>query len=114
MGVVFSKTIQLKKGHDMGVIHRGGHNMAEVLGSPMGVKFGKKVKLTFSNCLITKPLIYEMTHIYDIITNIEQADIKNSEGWVILEVNGTGSEMDKAFQWMADQGVEVQMMLPNF
>ncbi len=85
-----------------------------ILGSPMGLSFEKQVKFTFSSCLIKSPLIYEMSQIYDIVINIKSADINEVNGWVIMGVSGTGDEMDKAFQWMADQGVGVQMMFPNF
>ena len=80
-------------------------------GSPMGVEFEKKVKLTFSNCLITQPLIYEMSKIYDVVTNIEKAEVTTTDGWVIMSVSGTGKEQDKALQWLADQGVMVQTMM---
>tara|TARA_Y100000310_G_C20615232_1_gene780272 strand:- start:574 stop:840 length:267 start_codon:yes stop_codon:yes gene_type:complete len=84
--------------------------MGVVVGSPFGVEFSKKVKLIFTDSLIKKPLIYEMAQKYSIITNIEKANINESEGWVILTVTGTGSQMDEAFQWIADQGAAVQTM----
>ena len=84
--------------------------MGVALGSPMGVKFDKKAKFIFTDSLIKKPLIYEMAQKYSIITNIEKANINESEGWVILTVTGIGSQMDEAFQWIADQGVVVQTM----
>jgi len=76
-------------------------------------KATKRAKLTFPDLLIKKPLIHEMTKYYDVVTSIEKADVKITEGWVILEITGTGSEMDKAFQWLVDQGVTVQIMLPD-
>jgi ABC-type methionine transport system ATPase subunit len=85
--------------------------MGVVVGSSFGIEFDKKVKLIFTDSLIKKPLLYEMAQKYSIITNIETANINKSEGWVILTVTGTGSQMDEAFQWIADQGAVVQTML---
>jgi len=85
-----------------------------IIGSPMGLKLEKTAKFTFPDCLIKKPLIYEMSQVYKVVTNIEKAEVNETEGWVILGVKGTGSEMDKALQWIANQGVIVQMMPPNF
>jgi len=88
--------------------------METVVGSPMRSVFVKKVKLTFPDFLIKQPLLYEMSQVHDIITNIEKANVTESEGWVIVDIKGTGDEMDKALQWMADQGVCVQTMFPGF
>lgn len=84
-----------------------------VEGSPMGVSFSKKVKFTFPNSLTKQPLIYKMSENYKVVTNIERTDINETERCVIIEINGTGDEMDKALQWIENKGVLVQMMLPN-
>ena len=78
---------------------------------PVEKETAKKVKLTFSDCLITQPLIYEVSKIYDVVTNIEKAEVTTTDGWVIMSVAGTGKEQDKALQWLADQGVMVQTMM---
>ena len=70
----------------------------------------KQVYLVFSKSLIQRPLIHEMSKKYSIIVNIGKADIDKRKGWVILTATGMDSQMDKAFQWMADQGVIVQTM----
>ena len=76
----------------------------------MEISFSKYVKLTFPDTLIKQPLIYKMAQNYGVITNIEQANVNDFEGWVLLEITGTNNELDKALQWLADQGVHVQMM----
>ena len=88
--------------------------MEKVIGSPMGVRLSKKVKFIFSDSLIQQPLIYEMSKVYDIITNIERASVNEFEGWVIMEISGTGDEIDSAFQWMTNQGVFVQTIFSDF
>ena len=84
-----------------------------IVGSPMGVKFDKKVKFTFPDSLITQPLIYEMSQIFDVVTNIEKANVGEKEGWVVLGLRGTGSDIDNALEWMTEQGVCIQMMFPS-
>ena len=87
--------------------------MNPVLGSPMGVSFVKTVKFIFPDELIKRPLLHEMAQMYDIITSIEKAHVGETNGWIIVEVSGTGDELDKALQWVADQGVCVQTLFPN-
>ena len=88
--------------------------METVVGSPMGLVFVKRVKFTFPDLLIKQPLLYEMSQVYDVSTNIEKANVTESEGWMIVAIKGTGDEMDKALQWIADEGVCVQTMFPGF
>ena len=74
------------------------------------VKFDKKVRLTFPDSLITQPLIYEMSQIFDVVTNIEKANVGEHEGWVILGLRGTENDIENALKWIAEQGVCIQMM----
>ena len=75
---------------------------------PMEAELVRRVKLTFKDSLIKEPLIYKMSTNYNVITNIEIANITATEGWVILTVTGTDRELDKAFQWMLAQDVIIQ------
>ena len=67
----------------------------------------RKVKFTFSTKLIKKPVIYYLGKSFDIITNIRRAEIHDSLGWVVLELEGSEHEIEKGLQWVKDEGVEV-------
>jgi len=77
----------------------------------MGINY-KRIKLTFSECMIQRPLIYEVAQVFNIVTNIVQANVtdKAVEGWVVLDVHGTDNEIEQALIWLADQGVEIQLV----
>jgi ABC-type methionine transport system ATPase subunit len=66
-----------------------------------------RAKLTFARGAVTQPVIYEMGHQFDIVTNIRRADITRDEGWVILEMEGEQEALDAAVKYCEDQGVRV-------
>tara|TARA_B100001750_G_C15169723_1_gene428592 strand:+ start:269 stop:511 length:243 start_codon:yes stop_codon:yes gene_type:complete len=67
----------------------------------------RKVKFTFSTKLIKKPVIYHLGKSFDIVTNIRRAEIHDSLGWVVLELEGTEAEIQKGLNWMKEEGVIV-------
>ena len=67
----------------------------------------RRVKLTFPSDLITEPLIYELGKKFEIISNIRRADVRESIGWVELELKGDESEIDSGVEWMRLAGVRV-------
>lgn len=70
-----------------------------------------RVKLTFSKCLIQRPLIYEMAQVYDVSFSIRQATVELDEGWVILDMSGINDDIDKALLWLHELGVGVDLTL---
>lgn len=83
------------------------------IGSPMGVRFTKKAKFTSPNHLITIALLQETAKLHQVSINLDQAEIDRTQGWMIVEITGTGNEIDKALQWMVDQDVQIQIMFSN-
>jgi hypothetical protein len=67
----------------------------------------QRVKFTFPQELITLPVIYELGKQFNIITNIRRADVTEDRGWVVLQLEGDLSEIDKGLEWVATQGVRV-------
>ena len=67
----------------------------------------RRVKLTFAREAVTHPVIYELGHTCQVITNIRRADITRDEGWVILELEGTETALDAAEKYCQEQGVRV-------
>lgn len=67
----------------------------------------RRLHLTFPEHLITEPVIYNMGKQFEIVTNIRRANIEEKVGWVILEVEGSESEIDKAVDYAARLGVNV-------
>ena len=67
----------------------------------------KRVKFTFPPTLITEPLIYELGHRFQVITNIRRADVREEMGWVVLELDGDEVEIERGLEWVTEAGVRV-------
>ena len=67
----------------------------------------QRVKFIFPPALITEPVIYRLGIDYRVITNIRRADVQEDVGWVILELDGEQTDIDRGLEWVAAQGVRV-------
>ncbi|MBI4201983.1 MAG: NIL domain-containing protein [Chloroflexi bacterium] len=67
----------------------------------------KRVKFTFPPFLITEPVIYQLGRDFKIVTNIRRADVRTEMGWVILELDGDDSEIERGLSWVQNMGVRV-------
>jgi hypothetical protein len=67
----------------------------------------QRVKFTFVQELITLPIIYELGKNFSLVTNIRRADVTEDRGWVILEIEGDMTEIERALDWVASKGVRV-------
>ncbi|MGI8609995.1 MAG: NIL domain-containing protein [Candidatus Dormibacteria bacterium] len=66
-----------------------------------------RVKLIFARGEVTQPVIYEMGHQFQVVTNIRRADITRDEGWAILEMEGEQPALDAAVKYCEEKGVRV-------
>ena len=67
----------------------------------------RRVKFTFPPELIQEPIIYQVGHRFAVVTNIRRAEVTATFGWVVLELEGSESEIDRALEWVAERGVRV-------
>ena len=70
----------------------------------------KQIRLTFQTHLISEPLIYQLGQKYKVITNIKRANVRQSTGWVILDLEGDDSEISASLKWITSLGVEVDII----
>lgn len=66
-----------------------------------------RVKFTFPQNLITEPVIYKLGKDYNLVTNIRRANVTRDRGWVILELDGSAEEIEKAVSQVESWGVRV-------
>lgn len=66
-----------------------------------------RVKITFPKEKVTEPLIYMVGQNFQVVTNIRRANIDEYAGWVILEIDGQATEIERAIDWMQKKGVRV-------
>ncbi len=67
----------------------------------------RRAKFTFPEEIVTEPVIYQLGHKFKVVTNIRRADIHESVGWVVLELEGEEEEIDAGIEWAASVGVRV-------
>ncbi len=66
------------------------------------------LKLVFPQHLIQQPVIYNLAEMFPVVTNIVRANVEADRGWVMLELDGDGEEIDLAFVWLTAKGVNVE------
>jgi len=74
----------------------------------------QRVKLSFIGEQIKEPVIYQLGHKFDVVTNIRRADVTADYGWVVLEVEGDDAEIRRALDWAAARGVRVDPVGGDF
>jgi len=45
------------------------------------------------------------------VTNIRRADVSESRGWVVLELEGEEEEIEKGITWMTGKGVRIDPVI---
>ena len=67
----------------------------------------KQVMFTFPGKLITEPIIFDLGRQFKIVPNIRRADVTESKGWVVLELEGEEKDIDQGIKWVISKGVRV-------
>lgn len=66
-----------------------------------------KVHVQFPEDKIKEPVIYQIGHEYNVITNVRRADVRETTGWMDLELTGDSTEIDRAIIGLRKKGVIV-------
>jgi len=67
----------------------------------------RRVHLTFPENQIQEPVIYNLGKQFNIVTNIRRANVEDTLGWVILELDGDERALDDGIRYLQDLGVQV-------
>jgi len=67
----------------------------------------QRVKFTFMTQLVKEPIIYRLGQEFNLVTNIRRADVREDMGWVVLELDGEDTEIQRGLDWVAAIGVRV-------
>ena len=65
----------------------------------------QRVKFTFMTQLVKEPIIYRLGQEFNLVTNIRRADVREDMGWVVLELDGDDTEIQRGLDWVAAIGV---------
>lgn len=71
----------------------------------------RRVKFTFPPKLIKEPIIYKLGQQFEIVTNIRRADINGDKGWVVLELEGEGEDIERGIVWVTGKGIRVDPVI---
>ena len=69
-----------------------------------------RVRLTFPEALVREPIIARMVKELDVVPNIRRADVGETEGWIVCELDGDGATIDGAVEWLRGEGVQVDLL----
>ena len=67
----------------------------------------QRVKFTFPTEMVKEPVIYRLGRDFNVVTNIRRADVRDDMGWVVLELDGDDTEIERGLEWVAATGVRV-------
>lgn len=68
----------------------------------------KRLWLTYPKKVIQQPVIYDLGHKFDIVTNIRQCSVTEEVGIVSLELVGERAEIKKAIKWLEGLKIKVE------
>ena len=69
-----------------------------------------RVRLTFPEHLITEPVVGRMMRHFDVLPNIRRANIQDTVGWMVCEIVGEPTTLERALTWLAGEGVQVDRL----
>ncbi|MDE0186600.1 MAG: NIL domain-containing protein [Candidatus Poribacteria bacterium] len=67
-----------------------------------------RVRLTFPPERVTEPVVYNIGHQYNVVTNIRRANVTADEGWIILELIGDTDELERVVDHLKNIRVQVE------
>lgn len=67
----------------------------------------RQVMLTFPQEMVEEPVIYNLSQQFEVVPNIRQADISQSKGWVVLELEGEEENIEAGIAWLTSKGIRV-------
>jgi ABC-type methionine transport system ATPase subunit len=70
----------------------------------------RQVRLSYPQRLLRQPLLYGLIHQFDVQTNILEARVEATEGWLLLSVRGEQLRVDQGLEWLRQQGVQVDVL----
>ncbi len=63
--------------------------------------------IRFPEDKIKEPIIYQIGREYNVVTNVRRADVRETTGWMDLELSGDVTEIERAVAGLRDKGVIV-------
>lgn len=72
-----------------------------------------KLYLTYPRPLVKEPLIYLLSHTFDLVFNIRGASVSEDIGIIAIELDGTEEAIERGIAWLREKGVTVEPIEKN-
>jgi ABC-type methionine transport system ATPase subunit len=69
-----------------------------------------RVKLTFPESDVRRPVLATMVRRFDVEPNIRRADVEENRGWIVCEVDGEAAQVEAALDWVRNEGISVDLL----
>lgn len=69
-----------------------------------------RVKLTFPESLVRKPVLAHLVRQFDVEPNIRRADVEEHRGWIVCELEGNAASVEAALAWLRDEHIQVDLL----
>ena len=69
-----------------------------------------RVKLTFPESDVRRPVLATMVRRYAVEPNIRRADVEEHRGWIVCEVEGEAAQVEAALDWVRGEGISVDLL----
>jgi len=72
------------------------------------MKVKRRLMFTYTAELIREPVLYNLGEQFNVVTNIQSADIAEDRGWVMLELEGEADDIEEGIAWATSRGMRVE------
>jgi ABC-type methionine transport system ATPase subunit len=69
-----------------------------------------RVKLTFPESEVPKPILATLVRRFDVEPNIRRADVEEHRGWIVCEIDGDSAQVEAALDWLRAQRISVDLL----
>jgi ABC-type methionine transport system ATPase subunit len=69
-----------------------------------------RVKLTFPESEVRRPVLATLVRQFDVDANIRRADVEDHKGWIICELDGDAQGVESAVEWLRQEGIAVDLL----
>lgn len=69
-----------------------------------------KVKLTFPESDVRRPVLATLVRQFDVDPNIRRADVEENRGWIVCEMDGQSAQVEAALEWLRTEGIAVDLL----
>ncbi|HEY6428542.1 MAG TPA: NIL domain-containing protein [Acidimicrobiales bacterium] len=69
-----------------------------------------RVKLTFPESEVPKPVLATLVRRFDVEPNIRRADVEEHRGWIVCEIDGAAAQVEAALDWLRAERITVDLL----